>query len=125
RFNGFAKIYSGNVFAGFKALHQHVVLKNNPKIALNEEVDVRVYDQSDNNEKVWLWDFTSTLTCASDFPVVLLAYRYAGFGFRATPEWTNKNSRVLTSENMDRKTADGSTGRWIFVTGETASGKSG
>jgi hypothetical protein len=47
-----------------------------------------------------------------------VAYRYAGgIGFRATGEWNNKNSTVLTSEGLTRKDADGSRARWADING--------
>ena len=56
------------------------------------------------------------------------AYRYGGgIGFRATEKWNKDNTSVLTSENKDRSTADGSRGKWVIVEGasETPEGKSG
>jgi hypothetical protein len=125
RFSGFSSIYSGPVYGGFKAVHEHVVLKDNQsKVALNEEIDVVVWNQP-VGRKVHLWDFTSTLSCASTSPITLKEYRYGGFGYRATEEWTNKNSKILTSEGRDRKTADGSVARWVFVSGTTLKGTAG
>jgi hypothetical protein len=126
RFNGFSTIYSGPVYGGFKLIHEHVVVKSQPeKVALNEEIDVVVWDQPADQKHLHLWDFTSTLSCATSSPITLKEYRYGGFGFRATEEWTNKNSKILTSEGLDRKDADGSLARWILVSGETSKGTAG
>jgi len=50
--------------------------------------------------------------------VILKEYRYAGLGFRATEQWTNKNSEVRTSSGKTWKEADGSLERWAIVSGD-------
>ena len=50
-------------------------------------------------------------------PFLILEYRYAGLGWRATEKWNKDNSEVLTSEGKTRKEADGSTGKWFIVQG--------
>lgn len=130
RFGGFNSLISGPVFGGFKVRQEHVDFhcKGGDKIAMNEVWDVRIWNiGSYDGVKVWLWDLTTTLSCASASPIELEAYRYGGgIGFRATEEWTNKNSYVLTSEAKVRKDADGSRGRWCEVGGEfSGKGSSG
>lgn len=123
RFSKFIEKVEGSVYGGFKALHEHVVLNKTPeKVAMNETWDIRAYQIADN---MWLWDFTSVLSCATDSPVLLEAYRYGGFGFRATEAWNNKNSTVLTSEGKTRKEADSSSARWCIIEGDINSGHSG
>ena len=126
RFSNFISKYSGNIYAGFKALQQHVAF-NIPeagmeKTAMNEVWDIRVYNAGGN---MWLCDFTSSLNCATNSPVTLKEYRYGGFGFRATDEWNNANSKVLTSEGKTRKEADASTARWCMIDGDLAKGHGG
>lgn len=126
RFSNFAGIETGEVFAGFKALQEHVAF-NIPEAgmettALHETWDVRVFRLTD---KIWLCDFVSVLNCATDSVVTLKEYRYGGFGFRATEEWTNKNSRVLTSEGKTRKDADATAARWCLVEGNDQGATSG
>lgn len=126
RFSNFISKYSGNVYAGFKALQQHVAF-NIPaagmeKTAMNEVWDIRVYNTGNN---MWLCDFTSILNCAANSPVILKEYRYGGFGFRATEEWNNANSKVLTSEGKTRKDADASTARWCMIDGDLGKGHGG
>lgn len=126
RFANFISTEKGDVYAGFKALQEHVAF-NTPiagaeTTALQEVWDVRVFRLSD---KMWLCDFTSVLNCATDSTVTLKEYRYGGFGFRATEEWTNRNSRVLTSEGKTRKDADATEARWCFVEGDTEGEKAG
>lgn len=130
RFGGFNSITSGPVFGGFKARQEHVDFqcKGGDKVAMNEIMDVRVWNiGSFGDMNVSLWDFTSTLSCASASPITLEAYRYGGgIGYRATDEWNAKNSWVMTSEGKTRKEADGSRARWCDVGGEfTKGGTSG
>ncbi len=130
RFGGINSLISGPVFGGFKVRQEHVDFqcKGGDKVAMNEVCDVRIWNIGPyNGVKVWLWDLTSTLSCATSSPITLEAYRYGGgIGFRASEEWTNKNSWVITSEGKDRKEADGSRARWCNVGGEfSGSGTSG
>ncbi len=130
RFGGFNALVSGPLFGGFKARQEHVDFqcKGGDKIAMNEVWDVRVWNiGSYEGVKVWLWDLTTTLNCASSSPITLEAYRYGGgIGFRANEEWTNQNSWVLTSEGKERKDADGTRARWCDVGGQfSGNGTSG
>ena len=122
RFGGIDGLISGPVFGGFKVRQEHVDFqcKGGDKVAMNEVWDVRIWNiGSYNGIKVWLWDLTTTLSCASASPITLEAYRYGGgIGFRASEDWTNKNSWVLTSEGKTRKEADGTRARWCDVGGE-------
>ena len=122
RFGGIDGLISGPVFGGFKVRQEHVDFqcKGGDKVAINEVWDVRIWNiGSFNGIKVWLWDLTTTLSCASASPITLEAYRYGGgIGFRGSEDWTNKNSWVLTSEGKTRKEADGTRARWCDVGGE-------
>lgn len=127
RFDGFLSRTEGPVFGGFKARQEHVDFSavGPDKTALHEVWDVRVWNVSTEN-RVWLWELTTTLSCATDSVVLLEAYRYGGgIGFRATEEWTRENCRVLTSAGKTRVDADGSRARWCDVSGATALGRSG
>jgi hypothetical protein len=120
RFANFASNVSGNVFAGFKALHQHVVFKKGAgeKVAINEVQSVKIY-QPAGNQNYYIADITIQLNSATESPVLLLEYRYGGLGIRATEEWNKDNSEVITSEGKNRKESDGSTARWCMVQGAT------
>ncbi|RZK23613.1 MAG: hypothetical protein EOO56_04470 [Hymenobacter sp.] len=109
---------SGPVFGEYQVLHEHVAFpKGRPeKTALHEVQTLRVYQPA--GPDAYLADFTSQLNCASASPVLLLAYRYGGLGWRATAQWTKENSEVLTSAGKTRQTADGSTARWCLVQGQ-------
>lgn len=126
RFAKFISKTEGPVFGGFKALQEHVVLDVPPipkgTVAMNEVWDIRVYNIG---PKMWLWDFTSKLNCATDNPVILEEYRYGGFGFRATQDWNNQNSKILTSEGKARKEADATRARWCMIDGDVNGGHSG
>lgn len=118
RFSGFNTIESGSVYAGFSALHEHVVFKKDgtEKTAINEVQTVKIY-KAQPNDAYYILDITSQLSCAGPAPVLLLEYRYGGLGIRATEQWDNKNSTTLTSEGKDRKGADGSMARWCVAQG--------
>ena len=118
RFANFISTTNGNVFAEYKALHQHIVFKKNgdEKVALNEVQTVKIY-QPGNNQNYYIADITIQLNCASESPVLLLEYRYGGLGLRATQQWDSANSRIITSEGKVRKEADGSRARWCMVQG--------
>ena len=119
RFAKFISKTEGPVYAEFKALHEHVVFKKDggEKIALNEIQTVRVYKPEEKSD-YYIVDFTSEMSCASPSPFHILAYRYAGFGWRATEYWTKDNSEMLTSEGKTRDSTDGSKARWCIVYGE-------
>lgn len=118
RFAKFISQTNGPVYSEFSALHEHVVFKKDKteKIALYEIQTVRVYAPSKAND-YYLVDFTSQLNCATKSPLLILAYRYAGFGWRFTEEWTKSNCEVLTSECKTRKNTDGTKARWVITQG--------
>lgn len=118
KFGDFISTVEGPVFSEFKALHKHIVFKENKKekVALNELQTIRVYNTDDPNS--YIADIVIELNCASKSPVTLLEYRYGGLGWRATEKWDKNNSEVLTSEYKTRIDADGSLARWFIVQGE-------
>jgi hypothetical protein len=117
RFAKFTSITSGPIFSEYAALHEHVAFKKRKteKVALNEVQSVRVFYPA--NETYYVVDVTIEMNCASPSDVLLLTYRYGGFGWRTTEQWDNKNSTVLSSEGKTRKDADGTTARWCIVQG--------
>jgi hypothetical protein len=117
RFGKFISITEGLVYAEYQALHEHVAFKKGQeKVALNELQTVRVY-RLDNNQDNYIVDVTIQMNCASASPFLILEYRYAGLGWRATEKWNKDNSEVLTSEGQTRKGADGTTARWAVIQG--------
>lgn len=117
RFGKFVSVTEGPVYAEYSALHEHVAFKKGKeKVALNELQTVRVY-RPENNQAGYMVDITIEMNCASQSPFLILEYRYAGLGWRATEKWNKNNSEVLTSEGKTRKGADGTTARWAVIQG--------
>jgi len=123
RFVGFKDTFSDAEKAGFEAVHDHVIfdegketgiIRENWRIAISQ-LDARRYQ----------CDIHSTLRPSTDTDVILKEYRYAGLGFRATAEWTNTNSGVLTSSGKTRKDADGSLERWTIMYGKLGDSEGG
>lgn len=123
RFAKLLRLTNGKVFGGFDVLQEHVVLSKPEKIAINENLEVLVYDGKGSEQ---IWDYNSTLRCAGTSPITLLEYRYGGgFAIRGAAEWNNENSAVLTSEGKTRKDADNTHGRWFKIAGALTGGKGG
>ena len=118
RFAKFISVTSGNVYSEFEALHEHVRFYRNgsEKVALNELQTVRVYKPATNGD-YYIVDVTSKMSCATDEPFHILAYRYAGFGWRATEFWDKNNMEVLTSEGKNRLNTDNTNAKWILSQG--------
>jgi len=104
----------GPVFGGFKVLQEYVDLSapGGARIALNDNLEVRVWNISGAGKGYWLFDWVSVQHCASSSPLHLLQYRYGGLGFRATTEWGINNSDYLTSEGKTRKDGHTTRARW-------------
>lgn len=120
RFAKFTSVVNGPVYSEYEALHEHVVYNRKAgteKVALNELQTVRVYKPADNSD-YYIVDITSKMNCATESPFLIVAYRYAGMGWRTTGYWDTKNCEVLTSEGTDRKNTDGKRARWAIVQGE-------
>lgn len=131
---------AGDLFSDIRVRHDHVIfrpgeqqtvatprfsLKITPKeetVILHENLGIRAWATGDN---IFMWDFCSDLTPSTDFPVTMKAYRYAGFCFRATADWTAQNCRMMTSEGKTRPEIDGTTARWIWIEGTSPEGDSG
>ena len=129
KFAGFLSEVEGAIYSGFRALQQHIDFgaKGEDKIAMNEILDVRVWN-TDKSGKIWVIDYTTSLNSPLPNGIMLDAYRYGGgIGFRATEKWEKDNCTVLTSDNKTRADADGSYARWCMVEGEsgTTEGRSG
>jgi hypothetical protein len=118
RFAGFAEVEQGKVYSGFTAKHDHVVFHKDgtEETAIKELQTVRIY-QPHPKANYYIADFDIEMECATSNPVLLLEYRYGGFGWRTTEKWDNKNSEVITSDGKTRKDADGSKATWCIVQG--------
>lgn len=134
------KTTAGDLFADLLVAHDHIIFQKQPErtydtvaetlkvtpkkriTILDELLDIRVWNIDD---KMFVWDFVSTQTPATELPVVLPAYRYGGFCWRANPEFGAQNVRMLSSEGKDRSAIDASKARWILTTAETEKGTVG
>jgi hypothetical protein len=127
RFAGFTGNEAGPVYAGMKALQEHVAFIDNKElIAINELWDVRVWDI--NVDDIRIVDFVSILNSPLSGGILLNQFRYGGgLGFRTTERWHKDNSVILTSEGLTRDEADGTNARWCIVEGESdvPAGRSG
>jgi hypothetical protein len=121
-FGGIASILEGEVFSSIQVLHQHIVWpgSSDETIAMNEVKEIKVWYREDGK---FLVDITSRLSPVET--IVLEEYRYGGFVFRATAEWTNETSDFYTSRGLDRDQADGQRAEWCVVTGKSGQGLSG
>ena len=116
---GIQQRIQGDVFGGFRALHTHVVTDSlEETIAVNEQWEVKAW-RADPENKVWLVDFVSTLSPATNEPLTINAYRYQGFSLRATERWNDKTARLLSSAGFDKTNANGTRARWLDVNGES------
>lgn len=119
RYGGTAAVNEGDVFSGIRVLHEHVAWPGSTRetIALNELQDIKVYNRNDGS---FLVEIFSSVNPAEK--ITLEEYRYGGFVFRGTEEWTNQTSGFFTSRGLDRDQADGERAEWCVVYGESNSG---
>ncbi len=123
-FKDFVSNTSGNVFASFEAVQEHIdlITEEVPQLALNENLKVTLWNL--NRPDRYMFDYTTTFNTPLPSGILFEAYRYGGgIGMRFTERWHQGNSTVLTSEGHDRSTADGTRARWCIVSGESADGK--
>ncbi len=119
---------SGPVFGEIISTHEHVDLSapdpSGAKTALLEQVHIRTWN-ADPQQKIWLVDFESRLDCATDSIFTIDAYRYQGFGFRATEKWDDESASLRTSTGKDKSTGNATRARWCDVNGVSNVGTSG
>ena len=114
--------FQGDVFAGYTAsLDHYIFTPEEEKVIMNELWKIKAWNVGGS----FLWDFESHLFPSTPLPILLKEYRYGGFVYRATEEWTKENCEMFTSEGKTRQQIDGSTAHWIYVTGDTKTGRSG
>lgn len=116
--------FGGAVFGGFRVKQEHVDLTSGKEIiAINEILDVRVWNTNIGEKEISMIDITSSLSCAGNDTTYLLQYRYGGgIGFRATQYWNKDNCRVEASTGEGRKTADATKAAWCNVSGQMPDG---
>jgi hypothetical protein len=114
------RFWSGPVHGGFVARHKFVDLTSGqPKVALNEVWEVRLYAINRASRPMWVFDFVSTQECATEAPLKLPKYHYGGLGFRGSAEWIGRDKQpYLTSEGItDKLKGNESRGRWCYIGG--------
>ena len=140
RYDSLYRSASGSLFADILVRHRHVIFEaqkevvtnhvwgtmrftpKHEKIIMDELQNIRVWNV---DEGTFLWDLDFTLYPSTDLPVILKEYRYAGLGWRATPDWTKENVQMMTSEGKTRQEIDGTNARWVYTTGMSPKGRSG
>ena len=131
---------SGDLCADILVRHRHIIFEEqreqvtnftwgimrfipkHEKIIMDELQEIRVWNGEDGS---FLWDLNFTLYPSTDLPVILKEYRYAGLGYRATPDWTKENIQMMTSEGKTRQEIDGTHARWVYMSGMSPKGRSG
>ncbi|MDF1572561.1 MAG: PmoA family protein [Bacteroidales bacterium] len=109
----------GPVFSAYTALQQHIDKGHTTgeRVTMDEFWEVTYWGKSADGKR-YILDLHTTLRNVLQDTILFDAYRYGGgLGYRATGEWNNENSTVLTSEGADRATADGTRARWCIVEG--------
>ncbi|WP_062127859.1 PmoA family protein [Geofilum rubicundum] len=113
----------GDVFQSLKTLQQHVAFndKGGSDVALNEELEVRVFNAGRDLNRV---DYISSFNCAQPEGLFLEEYRYGGFVFRGSEKWNGYTVQILTSEGRHQDNSDGHPAQWCMVneTGKQPSG---
>ena len=112
--------WSGPVHGGFLAQHRFVdLLAPEPKAALNESWEVKVFNVTGATKRMWMFDLTSTQTYASASPLTLLKYHYGGLGFRGHAQWDGKDKTFWLTANgeTNRLTGNETRGRWCHIGG--------
>lgn len=118
RFVKFTSQITKRKFVEYTALHEHIVFKKGggERVALNEWQTVKVYSPNKENDS-YIIDITSEMSCASQSPLLIVAYRYGGLGWRATEYWNKDNSEMLTSAGKTRDNTDNTKAKWIIAYG--------
>ncbi|MBM3832311.1 MAG: hypothetical protein FJ403_03340 [Verrucomicrobia bacterium] len=119
-FVALGQTWSGPVHGGFTTTHRFIdLMAAEPKAALNETWEVRVYKTGVGEKALCMFDLVSTQECASSSPLILPQYHYGGLGFRGNWQWNGKDKTTfLTSEGeTDRVKGNETRGRWCHIGG--------
>lgn len=109
-------IQVGPVFISFKARLEHVdeTPEDGPRVALQELWEVKVFHRTDG----FLFDWQSTLTCATESPLKLLKHDYGGLCLRGRDEWNKADGgEFLTSEGKTRANGNHTRPHWCDLSG--------
>ena len=118
-FDAVEATWSGPVHAGFTSRQSYVALTGtNPKTALNEWWEVRLYNVGQGDSRYFMFDIVATQQCATSSPLILEEYRYGGMGVRGHRDWKDKSKvSFLTSEGKTRENGNATRGRWCHISG--------
>lgn len=108
---------SSDAVAWFRVKHEHVALKlkDSPRVLLNETWDVRVYPTDGH----YLFDITSTHTCATDKPLTIEKMYYGGMGLRGADAWEDPNNvEFYTSDGKTRADGNFTAANWVEMHGQ-------
>ena len=112
------KTTSGSVFGELVVEHEHVDLSGpEPRVALNETWNVRVWNVGGSDSGYWICDLASTAQAASASPLTLSKYHYGGMAIRGAGSWGGNQAKFLTSEGLDRKTGNHTRPKWCDISG--------
>jgi len=116
----------GPVFASFQPQHEHLDAKapGGPKVILEEQWTVRVWNVPGGGDGAFLWDLTSRQRSVAESPLRLPKYHYGGLGYRGNRAWL-KEVAMKTSEGKSRTDGNESTARWLDVSGPLDGGQAG
>lgn len=121
--------WSGPVHGGFQVRHKFVDLlaPGGGKTALNEQWTVRVYPAPAGPDRVWIFDFESVQTCATDQPLLLPEYHYGGLGLRGHGDWNGptKTHWLTSNGETDRLKGHATRANWCYIGGDTAGKRGG
>jgi Methane oxygenase PmoA len=118
-FEGVEKTWAGPVNAGFVSRQRYVALTGPaPKTALNEQLEVRVYNVGSGPRPYFVFDIVATQESDYTSPLILEEYRYGGRGVRGHRDWKDKAKvAFLTSEGKTRLDGNATRARWCHMGG--------
>ncbi|MDZ7690936.1 MAG: PmoA family protein [Balneolaceae bacterium] len=108
--------WEGPVHGGIVTKNFHVdISAPAPVVALNEEWEVRIFQ---NSADYHLFDVTLTHSANTLHPLILPQYHYGGMAFRGHQQWNDPaNVTFLTSEGHGRDSANETRARWSHMGG--------
>ncbi len=111
--------WEGPVHGGLRARNYFVdIAAQAPVVALNEELNLTVYNKKAGGGSYHLFDLKVTHTANTGQPLELPEYRYGGMAFRGHGNWNDPdNVSFLTSEGYDRENGNETRARWACMFG--------
>lgn len=115
---------SGQVFGHFSVSLKHIDLTgpDGEEAVLDEIWNVKVFAVGES----FLFDLTSTQTCATQTPVHVEKIHYGGMAFRGRADWfDNQSFDYITSEGKTKKDGNHSKPHWVNISGPVTDGFAG